>query len=344
MNPLVSILIPAYNAGKWIRETIESASNQTWQRKEIIIVDDGSTDNTAAIAKEYESNTIRVIGQRNSGACAARNKALALANGEFIQWLDADDLLAPDKITKQIEVLRGYEGHSNVLITSAYGIFYYRHKKAKFVENSLWQDLNPVDWFLKKFNDGVWSFPAAWLVSRKLSDLAGPWNEILSYDDDGEYFCRVVSVSNKVIFVKDSICYYRIGNLGSLSQTFSEKALISLYQSTLLCVRHLLNLEDSDRTRSAIISLLKRRVWYFYPYHMKIVHEFSDIAINLGFNDLNPKCNLRFKILKNIIGWDMALNLKNVKWKIETIIRKNIDKLFFNLFDHANTKIDKKNK
>src|SRR5215510_10877008 len=101
-EPLVSILIPAYNAGAWIDETIRSALDQSWARKEVIIVDDGSSDNTADIARRRECSFVKLIEQENQGAARARNRALSIAQGDYIQWLDADDLLAPDKITRQM--------------------------------------------------------------------------------------------------------------------------------------------------------------------------------------------------------------------------------------------------
>src|SRR5438067_11491143 len=97
MTPLVSILIPAYNAGTWIVETIRSALAQTWTRHEIIVVDDGSSDNTLTIARRFESREVSVVSQQNQGAAAARNKAYSLCQGDYIPWLDADDLLSPEK-------------------------------------------------------------------------------------------------------------------------------------------------------------------------------------------------------------------------------------------------------
>ena len=91
MTPLVSILIPAFNAQEWIAETIQSALRQTWPRKEIIVLDDGSADETLVVARRFESDEVRVISQPNQGAAAARNQALALSRGDYIQWLDADD-------------------------------------------------------------------------------------------------------------------------------------------------------------------------------------------------------------------------------------------------------------
>src|SRR6267378_3785357 len=103
MAPLVSILIPAYNAERWVDDTIRSALAQTWPRKEIIIVDDGSRDQTLSIARQFASKNVFIATQQNQGVCAARNKAIELCQGDYIQWLDADDLLGPDKIAKQME-------------------------------------------------------------------------------------------------------------------------------------------------------------------------------------------------------------------------------------------------
>src|SRR5512138_2951718 len=105
MKPLVSILIPAYNSEQLIEESLRSALAQSWPNKEIIVVDDGSLDRTFEVAKRFESKTLKVVTQPNQGAAAARNKAFSLSQGDYIQWLDADDLLAPEKIASQLSML-----------------------------------------------------------------------------------------------------------------------------------------------------------------------------------------------------------------------------------------------
>ncbi len=147
MTPLVSILIPAYNAERWIADTIRSVLAQTWPRTEIIVVDDGSRDQTLSIAGQFASKNVSVVAQDNQGASAARNRALALSQGEFIQWLDADDLLARDKIAKQVEALERC-GNDRTLFSSAWGRFYYRIDRASFVPTPLWCDLSPVEWLI----------------------------------------------------------------------------------------------------------------------------------------------------------------------------------------------------
>ena len=104
MADLVSILIPAYNAEQWLAGTLISALAQTWPHVEVIVVDDGSKDGTLAIAKSFERRSVKVVTQPNMGAPAARNRALELAQGTYMQWLDADDLLEPTKISAQMRV------------------------------------------------------------------------------------------------------------------------------------------------------------------------------------------------------------------------------------------------
>ena len=194
---LVSILIPAYNAESWIRQTIRAALDQTWSRKEIIVLDDGSRDRTLEIARSFSSKSVKVLTQENQGACAARNRLLREAQGTYLQWLDADDLMAPDKIALQ---LAGAEPgcRSRILLTAAQGTFFFSGRRARFRPTGLWRDLSNVDWITTKFTENAWLNPTSWLVSRRLSELAGPWDHRLSKsgDDDGEY----PSLVNGVIF------------------------------------------------------------------------------------------------------------------------------------------------
>jgi glycosyltransferase involved in cell wall biosynthesis len=104
MQPKVSIIIPVYNSEKFIEAAIESCLNQTWNNKEIIIIDDGSTDGTKSILDKYLKSGITVINQNNQGACIARNNGILAATGTHIQFLDSDDLLKPDKIKNQAEL------------------------------------------------------------------------------------------------------------------------------------------------------------------------------------------------------------------------------------------------
>src|SRR5713101_8219343 len=101
---LVSILIPCFNAERWIAQAIESALAQTWPEKEVIVVDDGSADASLTIIKSF-GDRIRWVSGPNRGSNAARNRLLELARGEWLQYLDADDYLLPEKIARQMEFI-----------------------------------------------------------------------------------------------------------------------------------------------------------------------------------------------------------------------------------------------
>lgn len=99
-KPLVSIVIPCYNAERYLRESVDSALRQTYEPVEIIVIDDGSTDSSPEILRSY-GNAIRWERQPNRGGCAARNRGVEISQGEFIQFLDADDFLYENKLAKQ---------------------------------------------------------------------------------------------------------------------------------------------------------------------------------------------------------------------------------------------------
>jgi glycosyltransferase involved in cell wall biosynthesis len=215
MTPLVSILIPAYNAAPWVGETIQSALAQTWPRKEIIVVDDGSRDDTLAVARRFASPEVKVVTQPNQGASTARNHALSLAQGEYLQWLDADDVLLADKI--EIQMAAALAAGPEVLLSSAWGRFYYRPARAKFTPSPLWNNLSPVEWLQVKMETNSYIALQAWLTSRQLGDQAGRWDTNLSADDDGDYMARVVAASRRVDFVPGARSLCRMANPRSLS-------------------------------------------------------------------------------------------------------------------------------
>ena len=282
MNPLVSILIPAYNAQLWIADAINSALCQTWPRKEIIVVDDGSSDGTCAVAEQFSKQGVVVTSQDNRGASAARNRAFSLCHGDYIQWLDADDRLAPDKISKQLEFVES-SGNRRLLLSSEWGRFMYRAKRANFVRTALWEDLAPVEWLIRKMSQNVWMQPGNWLVSRELSEAAGPWDERLSFDDDGEYFCRVLLNCDGVKFISGARVYYRDTGTTSLScYDGTHKKLESAWLSIRLHVEYLRRMEDSERTRRTCVSFLQTWLGWFDPIRPDIIEEMKALARKLG--------------------------------------------------------------
>ena len=339
MTELVSILIPAWNAEKWIAETIKSALAQTWPKKEVIIVDDGSIDHTLKIARQFESKHVKVFTQENRGASAARNKAFEHAQGEYIQWLDSDDLLDFNKISEQMKIAES-DRTGLTLYSSPFGTFYWRWQRAQFVRNALWQNLSPLDWLLNKFSKTLWMVPAVWLISRKIAQKAGPWDERLSLDDDGEYFCRVVGASKGIIFVEGARAYYRNSGFNQLNRNNSEKACRSLLLSTKLCIQHLRSIEDSQRTRKASRALLEGQWPFHYLEKFGQREEMKKLALELGCELMEPKLSWKEGLMNKIFGQMMGREIVTVLRKMRLASAVQWDKLLFKISE-SSVKVDR---
>lgn len=314
MQPLVSILIPCYNAEKWLAETLESALAQTWPNTEIIVVDDGSTDGSLAIAKSFESAHVQVISQDNRGASAARNRALQVAQGDFIQYLDADDLLAPDKIDHQIQLLNS-QAEFNCIAAGEWARFYHHFSEAQFVPQPLWTNLSPIDWLICAYNGHWMMHPAAWLVPRSITEKSGCWNESLSLNDDGEYFCRVLLASQGIQFCWGAKSYYRSGNTTSLSGAKSRQAFESAFLSLDLAIQNLLKVEDSPRTRNACATLFQRFIYEIYPSAPDLQQQAAQRVQHYGGSQVKPMGGPKFQAVAQVLGWKTATRLYRLVYR-----------------------------
>jgi glycosyltransferase involved in cell wall biosynthesis len=312
-SPRVSILTPAYNADKWVAQAIRSALAQTWKNTEVIVVDDGSTDQTLEVARQFESEGVRVMTQKNQGAAAARNHALEVSNGDYIQWLDADDLLAPDKIERQLAALQECDSH-RVLLSSSWAPFYYRTRNVRFVSHSLCQDLSPIEWLLRKMGENLYMQPATWLTSRQLTEAAGFWDTRLLSDDDGEYFCRVLLASDGIRFVPEAKVFYRTASQDRLSYIgASDKKKDAMLLSMKLHVQSIRSLEESERVRKACLTYMQNWFGVFYPERPDLTAELQDMAAQLSGNLDRPHVRQKYVWLESIFGCNTA------KWAQNTL-------------------------
>jgi glycosyltransferase involved in cell wall biosynthesis len=331
MRPLVSILIPAYNAEQWIADTLRSAIAQTWERKEIIVVDDGSTDRTLAVARQFESEQVRVVAHEHQGAAATRNTALSLSQGEYIQYLDADDLMAPDKIARQLETL-GQSSNKRTLLSGSWGEFVYRYHRTEFVPTALWCDLRPVDWLIRKMQLGVFMQTATWLVSRELAEAAGPWDTNLLGDDDGEYFCRVLLASDGVQFVPESKVYYRKSGVNCLSYIgLSDRKMEAQMCSMQLHIRYLCSLEDSPRVREACVAYLQNWLPFFHPLRPDLVKQAEELAASLGGKLYPPQLSWKAALFSSIFGRRQMKRAQAILVRIRWSLIQWWDKMLFQI-------------
>ena len=312
-DPLVSIIIPVYNAESYLAETIESALAQTLIDKEIIIIDDGSTDGSLAIARSYCGGMVKVLAQKNQGAGAARNKGLAEATGRYIQFLDADDLLSPDKIAAQLAVM---DGREDVLcITDSY---YFKNTIAHSIAapSDQWFKQNsdiPSDFLLKLYADddtlpgyGGMITIHAWLTPSCLIAQAGGFSNLLSVDDDGEFFCRVVLQSKGILYSEQGNAYYRkYDNNNSLSAQKTSRAYRSRLDAIYLKYDHL-----KIHTTSPLLNMIfARHYWEIgvdsFPADKKISKKSISEAIRLGLTTRHYRAGKLSSFLSRFLGWKL---------------------------------------
>lgn len=308
-SPLVSILIAAYNAEPWLAETLESAIAQTWPNVEVVLVDDGSTDGTLAVARRYESERVRVIHQANAGACAARNRALAEARGGFIQFLDADDLLASDKIERQMR--RIVDEPPGTVATGPWSRFYGDISTATQTSAPDWKDYEPAsDWLLQSWG-GNGTIPTfSWLIPRDVAERAGAWDETVLLNQDGVYAAQLLVAARKIVFVEGAWGYYRSGMAGSVSKRRSDAALRSLFEAYASCERTLLAHRDTPEARRAVAGLWQQFLFTAYPRVPGLVRRAEARVEELGGMYRKPGVSRPLRLVRDLLGWKPALRLQ----------------------------------
>ncbi len=310
--PLVSVLVPSYNSKNFLGECLNSILSQTYKNIEVIFVDDGSTDDSLLEARKYEKYGIRIISQNNRGQPAALNTAFGLAQGKYIQYLDADDVLHPQKI--EIQVCRLLDTDPKSVATAAWARFQYNLSTAVFIPEKVWQDLTPVDWLIESWCGGGMMPDSAWLVPYDIVKSAGPWNESLRWASDGldaDFFTRAILLSEKCLFCPEAKCFYR-----SLPGTQSRiKTLTSLEASLKILFNTgaaLLKKEDTPRTRKAFADNLQRFVFATYPDFQELVEQAESQIHRLGGSGLPFVAGPITTSISKCLGWKIAKRIRSL--------------------------------
>ena len=209
-SPLVSIIIPTYNNGPVVCDAIDCSLRQTYENREIIVVDDGSTDHTEQLLERKYKDRITYVRQDNKGPGSARNTGIRYASGKYLQFLDADDLLDPHKLSIQIKQLQNipekalsycdYARCDIDDITVTYG------RTSPVLQNE-----NPFDDIILKWETEVSIPPNCFIFDAAFFRECGiAFDESLPANEDWECWMNVFALNPKVIFVDKVLAYYRI--------------------------------------------------------------------------------------------------------------------------------------
>jgi glycosyltransferase involved in cell wall biosynthesis len=222
----ISVVIPAYNAANWLEATLASVASQTHPADEVIVVDDGSTDATAAIAA---ASGARVISTPNRGLCTARNTGIERASGDWIALLDADDLWHPDKLARQAHAA-ALAPDAAIVATDHYSfveegrvylpsILHDRRKRFSALDpqeiaTGIWRLVNMGTRLVRL---GMVFIPSTWLLRRDLVLAVGGFDDTFRYCEDYEFLLRVLARSDLLV-VDAPLLGYRRFHASSLSR------------------------------------------------------------------------------------------------------------------------------
>jgi glycosyltransferase involved in cell wall biosynthesis len=270
-RPLISIIIPTYNAEPYIGETLDSVLSQTYPRREIIVVDDGSTDRTPQCLEAY-SSTIRYLRQENAGAGAARNAGLKAASGDYIAFLDADDLWLPEKLEVQLEVAKKHP-ESGLIACDGVRFDDTGARGTRLIGASLAKRLDATaegevtGYFYRDFIK--WNLipaPAQTLIARSVVDGVGPMLEDLPTCEDWDYYLRI-ALASPMTFHKHPLVYYRhrpssLSGPDNLRQFRWTPDLIQVLRRHL----HLCRIGDRPHVARGIKAHVRSQAWAAYYY------------------------------------------------------------------------------
>lgn len=203
MSPKVSVLIPAYNSEKTIAQTLQSVIRQTYKDWELIVIDDGSTDATAAVVGGFDDRRVRLIRKTNGGTSSARNKGIKNGRAQYLQFLDADDLILPQKLSCQVALL-----DRDPKVGVVYSSFRYVYDD--------YCEIHPPEWLRAPSDDpfsdlvaGSMFPPHAALVRSSLVKEVGLFDEAILSGEDWDFWLRLARMGVKFQYHDDLLALYR---------------------------------------------------------------------------------------------------------------------------------------
>lgn len=257
---LVSVVIPCYNVENYIEECVESVFRQTFTNIEVICIDNNSTDKTKTVLHELKSRypNLIVTFETKKGACAARNKGLSLAKGQWIQFLDADDLILPDKIEHQTNLLRG----TTIQVSFIAGSYFRRYASGQEKE-VLSQNKQHI--FLGVATNSLGITSSNLFYGEKLLE-AGGWDEQMSSSQESDLMFRLLKIAPNIVVDTKPLTIVRERTSGSISQTNLDVNLVRYIQLRLQILDYLNQIKTDSSVKQILLQVIFDKIRELYKY------------------------------------------------------------------------------
>jgi len=313
----ISFIIPCFNAEKWIVETLNSVISQDGEfEKEIVVINDGSTDNTEEIIKNNFSDVL-ITTTINQGASKARNLGTSISTGEYIQYLDADDILAENKITKQLKILS--ETNADI----AYGNWqHYVENEIGEFDKALIVKKRITDPEIDLFSD-FWCPPAAYLFKREIVEKVGGWNEQLPVIQDARFVLDCALNGAEFYYLDEVVAYYRRFKSKSLSKN-QKKFIWDCFNNALDIEKIWNNQGPLSKEKFDALNGCYEFVSRVSYIEDKSLHtQAYEKLLQYGINDSLIKKNAseNFYLLKSMFGYKPALFIHTLYGQCKKLIQ-----------------------
>lgn len=300
--PVVSVIIPSYNAESWLKECLDSVLAQTITDIEVIVVDDGSKDATAEMAVNSGDARVTVIRQENRGQSAAINAGVRASSGTYIKIVDSDDWINPDHLESQLQTLAGT---TDVVSACRWSYFVERPAESWMRHEHADRDYeDPLEWLVDSLTldegmMGGWK----WLIPRQVWLRAGGYDERLSLNNDFDFSIRLLLACGGVRFTPGAFYAYRKGVTGALSGTIGKKGMESAFGTTESGCRALLARENSPRIRMICADRWQQWLYRFYPEFPDLASRAQAHISSLGGSALPMPGGRLQQMLLPFVGW-----------------------------------------
>lgn len=310
-TPKVSILVPCYNSERFIAETLDSCLSQTYRNIEIIVVDDGSTDNSFELARRFESSIVKVYRQNNSGACAARNHAFSRSSGDYVVYLDADDIISPYFIEEHIMRLCDTDGRC--VSFGKWDKFRLSIEEATFPLRPFYKDYKkPFQLLIDLWETGGMLQTSCYMVSRQLVNESGGWRENLLLNQDGDFFSRILMIASEAYFVPNAKVYYRKGGYASVSKPDNPRKIVSLLNTYTNYKKNALAHENSIRVREALAIIFTSFIYVYGNRFPELGRQAKAELDDLNVGYMLERIPERVKKISKLIGFDTFMFIRKL--------------------------------
>jgi glycosyltransferase involved in cell wall biosynthesis len=301
-NIKVSVIIPTYNRARFIKDAIESVLDQTYKNFEIIVIDDGSTDNTLEILTQY-ARKIKVLKQDHRGVAAARNKGISVAKGEYLAFLDSDDIWYPLKLEKQLKVME--QTKAGLVHTARYEVDVVTNKRSALLP------LLPAK-SSKEFLSGKTHISMTVLVAKELVVREGLFDENLQTTQDTDLWVRIAKIAD-IVYINEPLMDFRMaGDNLQKKMGLKYKNRIVVYQKAL---------KDPDKRILKPIWKIKLAVNYYLFAKERYKNQYFKESLNFVLKALTLNLFVGCQNMTTSMGWIAIDNQHGLTTRI---------KLFFN--------------